>query len=83
MFGSHQAVDKWLPTGSRLNLVEEAVDRLGVFLLRVERVICFGNQTEIILAQVVEAVVEKVQVQDVFMRDPSNQETLDDLEQVR
>ena len=81
-FRAHQAVDEGLPTGSGLNLVEEAVDRLGVLLLRVERVVGLGDQAEVVLAQVVEAVVEKVQVQNVLPRNPAVHQPLDDLEHV-
>jgi hypothetical protein len=52
-----------------LNLVEKAVDRLGVFLFRVNGVIGLGDQAEIVLPQLVEAIVKKVQVQNVLPGD--------------
>ena len=54
MFRAHNALDKGLPPRGGLNLVEKAVDRLGVFLLRVDGVISLGDQAEIVLTQVVE-----------------------------
>gem|GEM_PF-4929517 len=81
-FRAHQAVDEGLPTGGGLNLVKEAVDRLGVFLLRIDGVIGLGDQAEIVLPQVVEAVVEKIQIQNVLPGDPAVQQPLNDLKQV-
>ena len=82
-FRAHHALDKGLPTWGGLDLVEKAVDRLGVFLLRVDGVIGLGDQAEIVLPQVVKPVVEKVQVEDVLPGDPAGQQPLDNLEQVR
>lgn len=70
------------PASDGLNLVEEATDRLNVFLFWIDGIIGLSDQVEIVLPQVVETVVEKVQVQDVLPRDPAIQQPPDDLEHV-
>ena len=82
VFRAHQTVDEGLPSGGCLNLVEKAVDRLGVFLLRVDGVIGLGDEAEIVLPQVVEPIVAKVQVQNVLPGHSAVEKSPDDREQV-
>ncbi|CBE67855.1 protein of unknown function [Candidatus Methylomirabilis oxygeniifera] len=67
MFRAHHAVDEALPSGNGLNLVEKAADLFGVFFLRIERAIGFSDQTEMVLLQRVEAVIETVIVSGKFL----------------
>ena len=83
LLGAHQAVDERLPARHGLDLVEEAVDRLGVLLLRVEREIGVRHDTRPLVLQVVEAVVEEVQVEDVVARHAAIEQLLHLLEQER
>lgn len=53
------------------------------FFLRIEGVIGFSDQTEMVLVQGVEAVIETIQVQDILPGDPAVQQPLDHLEHVR
>jgi hypothetical protein len=48
--------------------VRKTSDGLGVLLFRIERAIRLGDQPEILRLQDVEAVIEKIQVQDVPAR---------------
>jgi hypothetical protein len=79
---AHQSVHERFPAGDGLDLVEEAVDGLRVFLFRIDRIVGLGDQSEIVVPQAVEAIVEEVQVQDVLPGDPALNEPLDQLEEV-
>ena len=62
-FGAQQAVDERLPARSRLDLVEKAMHRLDVLLLRIEGEVRIGDQAEVAVPQVVQPVIEEVEVE--------------------
>lgn len=77
----HQTVHERFPAGDDLDLVEEAVDRLGVLLLRMEREVGVCDDAEAVALEVPETVVEEVQVEDVVARNPAVEQPLHQLEQ--
>ena len=81
-FGAQQAVDERLPARSRLDLVEKAMHRLDVLLLRIEGEVRIGDQAEVAVPQVVQPVIEEVEVEDVLARDALLQQTRDHLVEV-
>ena len=81
--GPQQAVDERLPSGNALDLVEEAVDRLGVLLLRMQGEVGVRDGARALVPQMAEAVVEEVHVQDVVARHAAVEQFLHLLEQER